>query len=462
MSSFDVCVRGGTVYTPYGPQEVDIYIQGEKVALLAARSAALPAREVVDATGKAVVPGLIDLHVHTREPGYTHKEDFLTASQAAAAGGVTTIVDMPNVDPPTDTVERFLEKRAMAEAKCIVDFGHFVSGVHAEEVPRLAEAGVTGFKIFQVSGAYPHDPRLALNDTGRLLDSFRAIARTGLLCCVHPFDQSLFDRLAEHAWQAGKPKDHITFSEIYASEVVWRSAVAVLLELQRESGVRLHLLHTHAPRSLELIRQAKDRGQRVTAEVDPKYFQFTPPDLQEKGPRIAPAGFVGADPARLEAIWRALRDGTIDSIGTDHAPHTLEEIERQRVNAWEAALGCPQLDDFFSVLLTDAHQGRISLQRLVQLLSEMPARLLGLFPQKGAIAPGSDADLVVVDLDREKTLSDRDVYTRVGWTPYAGRRVRGVPVLTMLRGQVIARDGRVVGKPGYGRFIQARPDPDGV
>lgn len=453
MTEYDIGIRGGQIYVEGGLRDLDLYISGERVTLLCQRGEKQGAKRIIDAARKIILPGIIDLHAHTRDPGYTHKEDFTTISQAAAAGGVTTWVDMPNVEPPTTTVELFEEKRSRAEKASLVDFGHFASGVNLEEIPKLAAAGVTGFKIFQVSGAYPHDPRLALNDEGKLLQRFRAIAKTGLPCVVHPFNQSLFDFFSEEAFAQGKPRNHVTFAELYTREVVWESAIASLLALQRESAVRLHVVHTHSARSLRLLRQAKNMGQSVTVEIDPKYFHLGKKDLEEKGPQVCPAGFVTEDQERMAEIWRSFHDGTIDSIGSDHAPHTKEEVEKQRADAWGAAMGNPQYDHYLSVLLNDVHERKITLAKLVRCLSENPARILGLFPRKGVLLPGSDADLVVVDWERERVLSNEGLYTKVQWSPYAGWRVKGLPVLTMVRGTIVAENGKVGEKRGHGKFI---------
>lgn len=457
MADFDLCLSGGQVYVGGEFVVADLYVKDEKVALLSLPREKNATKRVLDVSGMLILPGIIDLHTHTRDPGYTHKEDFFTVSQAAAAGGVTTWVDMPNVEPPTTTVELLEEKRARAEKQSLVDFGHFASGVNLAEIPKLAAAGVTGYKIFQVSGAYPHDPRLALNDEGKLLERFRTIAKTGLPCVVHPFNQPLFDFFSEEAFAQGKPRNHVTFAEIYTRNVIWESAIASLLALQQESGVRLHVVHTHAAGSLRLLRQAKLKGQRVTVEVDPKYFHLGIKDLEEKGPQICPAGFIPEDQERMAEIWNSLRDGTIDNIGSDHAPHTNEEVEKQRTDAWSAAMGNPQYDHYLSVFLSDVHEGKITLSNLVRCLSENPAKILGIFPRKGALLPGSDADLVVVDFEREKTLSNAGLYTKVQWSPYAGWRVKGMPVLTMVRGKIVAENGKVVGEAGYGRYIAGVP-----
>jgi dihydroorotase len=451
-----VRIVGGTVYTPSGPLEADVLIAGERIAGLVSREDPTPAADQIDAKGLQVLPGLVDLHAHARSPGYEYKEDFYTCSQAAAVGGITTFTDMPNVDPPTDSVELLEAKREAASRDSIVDWGHLASPSKLSEIPGLAEAGVTGFKMFQVSGGYPHDPRIAMGDSEKVYEAFQAIAKTGLHCSVHPFNQPLMDVLTRQAMAAGKPHDMATFSAIYTDEIIWSSAVAVLLELQRVTGVRLHLLHTHAAASLRLIKAAKARGQRVTATVDPKYYHLTRAHVQEQGPRAAPGGYVTEDADRMRTIWESLSDGTVDTIDSDHAPHTLEDLERFTKDPWTGPFGSPQYEYMLSLTLTDLNEGKFSLPRVVQLMSENAARIIGAYPRKGALQVGSDADIVLVDLNQEVIPSDEKTYTKVRWTPYAGWHFRGGPVLTMLRGTVIAKDGKVVGKRGFGRYIPGR------
>jgi len=453
----DVRISGGIVHTPSGPVRADVLVRGERIVGFVDPAEQVPAGSVIDASGKHVLPGLIDLHAHTRVPGYEYKEDYFTASQAAAVGGVTSFVDMPNVEPPTDTVELLEAKRVVADRDSIIDWGHFVSPTKPDQIEFMAAAGATGFKIFQVSGGYPHDPRLAMSEVEKLFPAFQQMAKTGLHCSVHPFNQPLIELLTAQYLAEGKPYDVRTFASLYTRDIIWRSAVAVLLELQKDTDVRLHLLHTHAAGSLDLIRQAKAAGRRVTCAIDLKYFHLTGEDFNEQGGRAAPGGFIVEDEARMANIWRSLNDGTLDIIDTDHAPHTLEDLKVFEKDPWHGPWGSPQYEYLLSVMLTDVHAGKLPLDLCIRLLSENSARLIGMYPQKGAIQVGSDADMVVVDLEKEVIPSDEATFTKSHWTPYRGRRLRGGPVLTLLRGQVIAKDGQVVGKRGYGRYLGGHP-----
>lgn len=450
-------IKGGLVFTPMGSLEADLIVKGERIHAVVDRSwPSESSEEEIDATGKWIWPGLIDLHAHTRVPGYEYKEDFTTSSMAAAAGGYTTYVDMPNVEPPTTTVELFEEKKELAATGSVIDWGHFAGATDLVEIPKLAKAGASGFKIYQVTGGYPHDPRLAMDDPAQLYETFSAIAETGLPCVVHPFSQSLFEFLYESEIKKGRAADILTFSDVYTRDIVWRLAIAVLLEIQRETGVRLQVVHTHAPGSLRLLRQAKADGLPVTVAADPKYFHLREEDIAAQGARAIPGGAVTGDESRMQAIWEAIDDGTIDVIDSDHAPHTLEDLELMEKDPLIGPFGAPQYDHLLSLMLTDVAKGHVTLKRLFETLTEFPARILGVYPEKGAILPGSLADLVVIDPGMKVVPADDSMYSKAGWTPYRGWDLIGGPVLTMLRGVVIAQDGKIQVEPGFGQFIAGR------
>lgn len=452
---FDLLVRGGQVWTPGGIVAADIAVAGEKVAALAAPGALAEAKRTIDASGKFVIPGLVDTHTHHRDPGFTHKEDLTTATRAAAAGGVTLTVGMPNVNPPTTSVERF---RALVEdgrKKAIVDFNHNPSGTDPEEVPKLAREGCLAFKIFMVKDTgrdYPHMPGIGLHHHGQLFRCFEAVAATGLPLMVHPHDQDLMDELEQRYWRRGDRSPQ-AYAKAYREHegIIWDTAIATLIRFQKAAGTRLHILHMSTPGGLELVRRAKAEGRAVTCEVNPwALFLATWENVEKMGPYCL--GFWVPD-EHAEALWRAIEDGTIDVIGTDHAPHTREEKEIGWQDMWRSPGGEPQIQDYLRLFLDEVNRGRITLDRVVRLASYNPARIFGVYPRKGVIQVGSDADLVIIDLAREETILNETTYTKVGWTPYHGRKVKGAPVMTLVRGRIVMENGHVLGKPGDGEFI---------
>jgi len=455
--TYDLLLQGGEVVTPEGTYGADVVIDEERIAGLTEMGRGPAARETVDVAGLTIMPGGIDSHTHLREPGYTHKEDISTGTQAAAAGGYTTVIGMPNVDPPTNTVETYLEAIDLYRQKAFVDFNHNPSPTVPSEVQGLAEAGAIGFKIYMIEDTgrdYPHIPGIGVFHHGHLLEIAEAVAATGRPLMVHPHDQTLMETIEQRSWARGE-RDHRAYARAFASYegMVWDAATAFLIRLQEATGVHLHVLHTKTPRMVTLIREAKRRGLHVTAELNPvAVFLCNDWDNIERWGPYALSTWTG--PGATEPLWDALREGTIDVIGTDHAPHTREEKEIGWTDMWKAHGGVPQIQHALSLFLTEVDAGRISLQRLVELTSTNPARTFGLYPRKGVIQPGSDADLVVVDRAAATTISEADVLSKCGWTPFDGREVRGVPVHTLVRGRFVYRDKAIVGDPGWGQLVR--------
>ena len=455
MDKVDLIVKGGEVWTPGGFVTADIAVNQGKIVALGRPPAFPESSKVIDAKGKKVIPGLIDTHTHHREPGFTHKEDLTTATQAAAAGGVTLSIGMPNVDPPTTTLERFREVIEISKKKAIVDFNHNPSGTVPDQIPRLAQAGCLAFKIFMVRDTgrdYPHMPGIGLHNHGALFRCFEEVAKTGLPLMVHPHDQDLMDVIEQKYWQRGdrSPQAYAKAYRDYDG-IIWDTAIATILRFQKATGVKLHILHTSTPGGLEMARRAKEEGRPVSVEVNPwALFLGSWENVEKLGPYCL--GFWVPE-HHVEALWRGIEDGTVDLIGTDHAPHTKEEKDVGWKDMWQSPGGEPQIQDYLKLFLTAVNEGRLTLDKLVRITSYNPARIFGVYPRKGTIQVGSDADLTIVDMKKEETISNETTYTRVGWTPYHGRKVKGVPVYTIVRGKVVMQDGKVVGKPGDGEFI---------
>jgi dihydroorotase len=443
----DLVIRNGRVFSDGELTPADVLVEGPSIVGLAKAGTAPAAPVDIDASGLLVLPGLIDTHVHFREPGYEYKEDFETGSRAAAAGGITMFVDMPNLEPPPNTLERFQAQNELAKAKSYVDFNHWASPTRLEEIPRLAEAGCPGFKFFMKAAHYPYRGEISITDHGEILETMRAIARTGLMTVVHPHNQMLWDQRVA-ARQAQGRRDLAAWSDAtYGDDdVVETTAIATLAILARAVGARLRILHIQGRPQLRIARALKANGYPFVAETNP--WAVVP---------IDPIGLQGEED--VAANWQAMEDGTIDLIGSDHAPHTREEHEHCRVDAFDSVVaGYPLCEHWASIFLTGVNEGRLSLRRFVELSAVNPARNIGLYPRKGALRVGSDADFVLVDLDREAVLGESyPVFSKIGFTPLEGLKVKGVPEYTIVRGRVVMAHREVVGSPGYGEFVATGP-----
>jgi dihydroorotase len=457
MTNLDTLIINGVAITPTGRHEAAIGIRNGRIVGLYDPSERPAANNVIDAGGHVIIPGVVDTHSHHREPGFTHKEDIESATRACAAGGVTTTVAMPNVYPPPINLEQLEEMFELYRQKAVVDWNINPAGTQLPEIPKMADTGVPSMKIFMVIDTgrdYPHMPGIGIHDHGKLMAIMDTCAQANIPLMIHPHDQSLMDYIEAGFWEHGE-RDALAYAKAYASHdgLIWESAIAFLLRLQQATGVHLHLLHIQTAGSVELVRAAKARGQHVTCEINP-WALFLGNDWKniEKWGSYALSYWVPEK--NTQALWDGLNDGTIDIVATDHAPHTREEKEIGWTDGWKAHTGTPSAQFYLSLMLDAAAKGLTTYERVVSSTSTDPARIFDM-RQKGRIEVGADADLVLVDLDTIKTITDEEVLSRIGWSPYAGREVQGVPVQTLVRGQTVYIDGEVVGKPGSGKFAQA-------
>jgi len=453
----DLVIRGGVVVTARGSTAADVAIRDGRIAGLLSPGTPVETSAEIDAGGRHVLPGAIDVHSHHREPGFTHKEDIETATMAAAAGGVTTTFAMPNVEPPANSAERLAQMFERYRATAYVDWNVNPAATVLDELPAMASMGIAAFKVFMVTDtgrSYPHMPGIGVHDHGDLYRIFERVGDVGLPLMVHPHDQALMAAIEQAYWDRGE-RDFRAYARAYSAHdgIIWDTATAILLRIQRAVGTPLHLLHTQTRGMVDQIRAAKRDGQDVSAEVN-TWALFLGNDWAtvERLGSYALSYYVPE--VNTEPLWQALRDGTIDLFSTDHAPHTREEKEPGWTDGWKAHTGTPSIQFYVPLLLDAVHAGRLTLERLVDVTAEQPARRFGL-GRKGRIAVGADADLAIVDLDRAHEIRDDEVLSKIGWTPYHGRIVRGAIETTIVRGQVVYRDGRIVGQPGWGK--QASP-----
>ncbi|MFI6348630.1 dihydroorotase family protein [Streptomyces sp. NPDC050560] len=457
IPAYDLVVKSSVIVTPSGTISGQIAVRDEKIVGILAPGDDLPAKKTIDAGADPVIPGLIDTHCHFRDPGYTHKEDYYHGTVAAAAGGVTTVFDMPNVNPPTTTADRLKAHLDNAQSKAVVDFGHNASGVVPENIKELADAGATAFKVWMMKDIgrdYPHPPGTSLTNRGVLYRVFEEVAETGLPLYIHPHDHDLYELFVERS-QRQWGMDFRSYARALrgGNGVVLNTAIATILEFQRSVGTKLHVLHLSTRGGIRMVADAKAEGRDVTAEANP-FALFVTNDwdtIEKKGP-YALGFWVPEDDN--PAMWGAVKDGTIDVIGSDHGPHTKEEKEVGWDDMYTAPGGSPMIEQYLRLLLTEVNKGNLSLERVVEMCASAPARLTGYDGRKGAIVPGADADLVILDMDHEETLHASHAHYMCGWMPSEDFETKGRPRMTVLRGKVIMEDGNVTAAKGSGRLLR--------
>lgn len=455
---FELLVKSNKILTASGWFAGAIGVSNGKIdALVSAENAAdLGARRVIDVGDHQVIPGLVDTHAHFRDPGYTHKEDTESGTRAAVAGGVTTVFDMPNVDPPTTTGERLEAHFENAASKSIIDIGHNASGVVPENIAELAANGATAFKIWQmrdIGRDYPHPPGTSVTKDDVLYRIFEEVAKTGLPLYVHPHNQDLYDMFVKRA-QLEWGMDFRSYARALrmGDGVVLNTAIATLLEMQRVTDVRLHILHVSTREGIRQIGEAKAEGRTVTAEANP-FAMFLTNDwelIEQKGPYCL--GFWVPERDN-PAMWDAIVDGTIDVVGSDHGPHTKEEKEVGWEDMYTAPGGQPMIQHYLQLMLDKVNAGVLSIERVVEIASVAPAKLAGIYPRKGSISVGADADLVVVDIDHHEILSADKTLYRCGWASTEGLSARGKGIMTIANGRVVFENDTVTAEKGSGRVL---------
>ena len=453
----DLVIKNGRIVSSHCIFDAGIAINEGRIVALA-RESNLPRADVtIDAEGKFVLPGLIDAHVHFREPGGEEREDFETGTKAAAAGGVTTVLEMPVSNPAVSSADVLERRKTILEARAVVDFGLYGgAGSHnIDEIPDLAEVGAIGFKTFMHRPSPEREVEfkgLYVTDDASLYDALKAASRTGLPSSVHCENNTTVERMIEELRKAGR-KDAMAHAESRPN-FVEAEAISKVIILSKAAGARAHIAHLSTKEGAHLVQQAKASGQILTAETCPHYLVLTAETLKEVGP-YAKTNPPLRSKEDNEVLWRSLSDGTVDIIASDHAPFTKEEKDIGMDDIWKAPPGAPQIETMLPLLLTQVNAGKITIQTLVKVTSESVAKIFGLYPKKGAIQVGSDADLTIIDIEKETKVSIDKMYSKArDVTIYDGWRVKGLPVVTLVRGQVVMDHGQVIGNPGHGNFVR--------
>ena len=439
--TFDLLFKGATVVNQDGASEADIGVRDGRIAAIGSIKKK-QSGETVDVSGLHILPGVIDTQVHFREPGFEHKEDLESGSRSAVLGGVTAVFEMPNTRPATTSAEALADKVSRATGRMFCDFAFFV-GATRDNVDRLATLellpGAAGVKVFM--GSSTGD--LMVDDEETLA---RVLATIRRRAAFHAEDEARLKARLSHR-REGDPSSHSEWRDPQAALM----ATTRLLRMASEAGKRVHVLHVSTAEEMELLARHKDIA---SVEVTPQHLTLAATEAYKALGTLAQMNPPLRDRAHQERLWWGLREGVVDVLGSDHAPHTLEE----KAKSYPATpSGMPGVQTLVPVMLDHVNEGRLSLARFVDLTSAGPQRLFGI-AGKGRIAVGYDADLTIVDLKAKRVIDNAWIGSKCGWTPFAGRKVRGFPVGTVVRGRRAMWEGEL-GEPGGKpvRFGEALP-----
>ena len=458
---FDTLITNAEVVLETGIARVDVGISAGQIVALLADSADVDARETIDAAGKYLLPGAIDIHFHCRAPAHPQRGDFATETRAAAAGGVTTIFEMPISKPCCATAEIFRMRKALAERDCYVNYALYGAPglLDRDEIAAMADEGAIGFKIFMTAtppGREDEFAGLCLPEVPELYQALQLVAETGLIFAVHAENNPLLEWHSKQLVEAGR-KDMLAHSESRPPHVE-ALAIATLLSLNESIGANLHIAHLSGAQPLAVLRRFKASGSTATAETCPHYLFFTEADLARVGPfaKINPPLRKEADQA---ALWDALIDGTLLAVTTDHSPFTAEEKACAYSDIWAAPPGAPGVEELLLGVMDAALNGCISINKALELVATNGAKRFGVYPERGHIGIGAAADLVIYDPTDQTTISRDTLFSKARDCDrlYAGMTFQGRVKRTIVNGKTVFKDGQIVGASGDGQFV--RPDP---
>ncbi len=441
----DLVVKDGKLVSSMGIMEGGIAID-EGVIVSVAKTHNLPdADKTVDAGGKMILPGVLDGHTHTS----LSPENSSSGTKAAAKGGITTILEMPGTQLGCFNPDEFELKRDLYEKRSHIDFCLHVgcaSGYPEGNLTRMWGMGATGAKFF-VSSAGPTWPQTF---NGEIIDRLKELARVDGLALIHAEnDQILRDNLRRLEVEGRRD---------YAAHMEWRPPIAEaecgqrVIRYLKETSCRGLIVHTSLPETVLNAHRARLEGVNVHVETCPQYLYLTDEDVKQRGPwvKFAPPA---RDRITVAELWSLLEAGLIDTVASDHAPYARERKEVGLEDIFVAPNGIPGIETLLPLMLTGFNEGRLSLERLVAVVSENPARIYGIYPRKGSFLPGSDGDLVIVDIKRRWCIKEDELLTACGWTPFDGFEAKGEPVTSIVRGDMVLEDSEVVADEGQGVFV---------
>ena len=449
--SVDCYLFNGLIVTETDTFSGGLAIDGGKIVEVLPGSPVVQAKKNVNLAGKAILPGIVDSHVHLNEPGRTEWEGFSTGTMAAAAGGTTTVLDMPlNSIPYTTNRQAILAKRSAVADKAVVDYGLWGGLVdnNLADLDGLREEGAIAYKAFMSESGV--DFKYVQDDV--LYYGLQWMQKTGSLLGVHAINEPVSRYMRAKLIEAGR-KDRRAWGEAFPPEGELE-AILRALYWARVTGGRLHIVHVSIAIGMHAIAEARRQGFQVSGETCPHYLCLNQEDFERIGPAAKCAPPIRSQ-AEADALWQCLLDGEVELIASDHSPSTWAEKESGLENIWQAWGGISGLQTMLPLMLSAGyHQRGVPLSTLVRLMCANPARLYGLYPQKGAIIPGADADLAIVDLNQPWTLAAEDLLYRNPISPFIGRNFHGKVIQTIVRGETVYDQGKILVQPGYGHFLR--------
>ena len=446
---FDLCVKNGRIVTEDGVQDGHVYVsQGRFVKITTEDH---PAKKTVDAEGRFLFPGAVDPHVHFNDPGLTDGEDFHTGSMAAAAGGITTVFEMPLTVPLTADKPSFDLKKREASRKSVVDFGLYLA-LTPDNLTDLAELMALepiGFKAFT-----SYSPEIPMLNDGQLLAGMRAVRAVNSRLAVHCENNDIIEYLTAELKAAGRddPRAYMASRPDYSE---WE-AVQRVVTLAKISGVQCHIVHSSTPEGARIVEEARKDGHPISVETAQHFLFLNADDFERIGP-FAQCNPPLRAPGNAEHLWDAIVAGRINCVGTDHAPYTFAEKLDGKGSVWKTPAGMNNIQSAIPLLLGEGLRRGIAPEKLAALFATTPARLFNIYPRKGAIKVGTDADMFLFDPAEAWTVEPEQTFYKQKWTPFEGQNVTGRVKSTWVRGTMVYEDasplGKIMVEPGFGEFI---------
>ena len=455
----DMVIRGVKVFIDDSFIEGGVAVENGKVVAITEEKYLPKGKEIIEGKGNYLIPGTVDPHVHLRDPGHAERETFETGTKAAAAGGVTTILEMPISVPPPYSFELVERRVKLAKPQAVVDFAMFgAAGANKlEYIESCAKSGIVAFKTFfqkAQEGREAEFDGLTMENTGLQFKGLQEVSKTKKIIAIHSENNDMIQILIKEFREKGQVDNEAhALSRPPISEI---ETVSKLLLFAKETGAKIDFVHISTPESMELIKKAKLEGQKVYLETCPHYLFLTIEDLKKYGPYAKCNPPLRSKEDR-DKLWDYINDGSVDFIGSDHGPFTKAEKERGLKNIFDAPAGFPGLELRLPLMLTAVKNGKLSFKRAIELISTNPAKVFGLYPKKGIIRIGSDADFVLVDMEKEFIVDNTKMFTKARdiATVYNGWKLTGKPIMTMVRGKVIFKNDQIMPNVvGWGKFVR--------